>query len=194
MEQWKKRELGMLVRKIRFFLLPTSTSRVRYIYKHNIFMECGKDLFFQPRKLPADPKFIKLHNNVVIAAGVQFVTHDVIYLLLRKRNPELNIQHVDCIEVMDNVFIGLGAIILPGVRIGENTIVAAGSVVTKDIPSNSVVGGNPAKVIGSFDSLVSKRRLETEELRNCGLNGKGLERAQHAWKLFEKKKAEKDIL
>jgi len=52
--------------------------------------------------------------------------------------------------IEDNVFIGTGAIILKGVRIGKNSVVGAGSVVTKDVPDNSIVAGNPAKLIKSL--------------------------------------------
>ena len=55
------------------------------------------------------------------------------------------------------VFIGANSTILYGVRIGPNAIVAAGSVVTKDVPPGSVVGGVPAKVIGSFADVAQKR-------------------------------------
>ncbi|WP_289860646.1 hypothetical protein [uncultured Muribaculum sp.] len=54
--------------------------------------------------------------------------------------------------------IGAGSRILPDVRIGSNVIIAAGSIVTKDIPDNSVAAGIPAKVIGDFDTLVEKRK------------------------------------
>lgn len=58
---------------------------------------------------------------------------------------------------MDNVFIGTGAIIMANVRIAENCIIAAGSIVTKDVLPNTIVAGNPAKEIGKFDNLVKKR-------------------------------------
>lgn len=61
------------------------------------------------------------------------------------------------IEIFDNVFIGAKAIIMGDVKIGPTAIVAAGSVVTKDVPPNSVVGGNPARVISDMDSFVKKR-------------------------------------
>lgn len=185
MEKWKKNEMKMMLRKMWFFCLPTSVHRMRYIYKHQIFDKCGKNLFFQPRKLPADPKFIRFHDNVVVAADVTFINHDVIYIMTRNMNHKANVQHIDCIEVMDNVFIGLGATILPGVTIGPNAVVAAGSVVTKDVPPNSVVGGNPARVIGTFDKLMDKRLEESIVLQSRGINGKGNERAKYAWEKFE---------
>ncbi|MNH37796.1 Galactoside O-acetyltransferase [compost metagenome] len=51
------------------------------------------------------------------------------------------------ITISDNVWIGRGAVILPGVTIGENSVIAAGSIVTRDIPPNVLAGGTPAKVI-----------------------------------------------
>ena len=63
------------------------------------------------------------------------------------------------IKIGDNCFIGMHSIILPGVSVGDNSIVGAGSVVTRDVPPNSVVAGNPAKVIKTVDELIKKRRM-----------------------------------
>lgn len=51
------------------------------------------------------------------------------------------------VKICDNVWIGMGAVILKGVTIGENSVVAAGAIVSKDVPPNSVVAGNPAQVV-----------------------------------------------
>jgi len=184
-EKWKRKEMKLLFRKLFFFCLPSSSQRVKYIYKHQVFRECGTNLFFQPRKLPADPKFIKFHNNVVVAADVTFVNHDVLYILYRNMSNKPALQHIKCTEIKDNVFLGMGAMIMPGVTIGPNAVVAAGSIVTKDVPPNSVVGGNPAKVIGEFDKLFEKRVLESEQLLADGINGKGEERAEYEWRKKE---------
>lgn len=67
-------------------------------------------------------------------------------------------QYIGNIEIFDNCFIGANSTIMYNVKIGPNAIVAAGSVVTKDVPEGSIVGGNPAKIIGSYKDLEKRRR------------------------------------
>lgn len=68
-------------------------------------------------------------------------------------------------------------------KIGPNAIVAAGSVVTKDVPEGSIVGGNPAKIIGSFDDLF-QRRVEESESIDASKNR--LDRVEEEWIKFLK--------
>lgn len=67
---------------------------------------------------------------------------------LRSRGVQYNLD----VHIGNNVWIGAGAVILPGVTIGDNTVIGAGSVVTKDIPSDSVAVGNPCRVLRAIDA------------------------------------------
>ena len=141
------------------FIIPNANTRSKILKKIKYFNEMGNNVFFQPRHIPADPKFIKFHNNIAIASGVTFITHDVLHYVLNRvdEDHEYN-SKLGCIEIMDNVFIGANSIIMPDVRIGSNTIIAAGSIITKDIPDGWVVGGVPAKKIGTFNDIMKKRQ------------------------------------
>jgi acetyltransferase-like isoleucine patch superfamily enzyme len=113
-----------------------------------------------------EPWCITLGNNVHITREVLFVTHDGGTLLFRHLIPDLEMTAP--IMVGDYVYIGVRSIILPGVTIGNNCIIAAGSVVTKNVPDNSVVGGIPAKFIKSTDEYlegIKKRSLKLGHLK-----------------------------
>lgn len=62
------------------------------------------------------------------------------------------------VTIGSNVFIGYGTIILPNVTIGSNVVIGAGSIVNRNIPDNSVAAGNPCKVLGDYDTFVSKNK------------------------------------
>lgn len=102
----------------------------------------------------SEPYLITLGHHVAVAADVRFVTHDGGLRVLRHKYP--TIDRVGRIVVHDNVVLGLGAIILPGVEIGPNAVVGAGAVVTRSVPPNSVVGGVPARILMSFDEYEAK--------------------------------------
>lgn len=138
--------------------------RTAYLKKKSIFAEFGEDCYYCSRKIPEEPYMVKIHNNVVIAADVTFITHDVMNDMLSKKigvNPGkiFSEYHMGTIEIFDNVAIGSNVTILYNTKIGPNAIIAAGSVVTKDVPEGVIVGGNPARVIGSVDKLIEKRKL-----------------------------------
>jgi len=63
---------------------------------------------------------------------------------------------VGIVKIGDNTFVGWGSIILPNVSIGKNCIIGAGSVVSKDIPDNSIVIGNPCKIVSNIDEFIKK--------------------------------------
>ena len=145
--------------KIRLYLIADANKRTKLLIKKKIFNNVGNNLFFQPRLLPDEPKLIKFGNNVTVASNVTFVTHDVIDKVLNNMNYDFHFNY-NCSPIIigDNVFIGCNVTILSNIIIGNNVIVAAGSVVTKDVPNNSIVAGNPAKVVGSFEEYVNNRK------------------------------------
>ncbi|MBR1748194.1 MAG: acyltransferase [Bacilli bacterium] len=154
MKPWTKNQL----RRIRIAMMLNSDARNRYIKKKQIFKSMGENVFFQPRVIPSDPQLIKFHNNIVITSNVTFVTHDVFHMGLNQLGKGEFPYSASCIEIMDNVFIGCNTTILGNVKIGPNVVIGAGSVITKDVEPNSVVVGNPAKKIGTFDEYLSKRK------------------------------------
>lgn len=148
--------------KIRLALM-SNYKRTKFLKKSGIFAEFGKNCYYCSRSIPEEPYLVKIHNNVVIAANVNFITHDVINDMLARKigdvhGTELSEYHMGTIEIFDNVAIGSNVTILYNTKIGPNAIVAAGSVVTKDVPEGAIVGGNPARVIGSVDELIEKRK------------------------------------
>ena len=175
---------SMFVR-LKIALMKSALTRTKYIVNHKIFAETGDNFFFQPRIIPINTEYIKFHNNVAVATNVTFVNHDVSQKIWNYIDPEHPCKkYYGCIEVMDNVFIGCNSVILPDVRIGPNAVVAAGSVVTKDVPPGTVVAGVPAVVIGSFDELHKKR---IEESRLVPENGYT---AEECWRRFNIKREE----
>lgn len=144
-----RQTLGLLFQK-------GAPGRGRYLRDKHIFCEVGENVRFQPRIIPLYPELIKLHNNIMIGAGVRFVTHDAIFTVLNRLGRGHFPEKVGCIEVMDNVFIGSDSTILPNVRIGENVIIGANSTVTKDLEAGGVYAGSPARRVGTFDDYVKR--------------------------------------
>lgn len=124
--------------------------------------------FYGPQSWGTEPWLITLGNNVHMASGCRFVNHDGGTLLFRDRVPDLEITKP--IVVGNNVYIGAETMILPGVHIGNNVVIGARSVVTRDIPDNSVAVGVPARVIKTADEYFEK--IQRESLHLGHLKGK----------------------
>lgn len=101
---------------------------------------------------PAHCWLITIGDNVTIAPRVHILAHDASTCY------ELGHAKIGKVTIGNNVFIGAESIVMPNVTIGDNVIIGAGSVVTKDIPSNSVCVGNPAKKIMSYSEYIDKQK------------------------------------
>lgn len=159
-------------------------------YLKSIFYEVGERVAYQPRVIPLYPELIKLHNNIMIASNVRFVTHDAIHYVLngyekiRGEGYEYP-ECLGCIEIMDNVFVGAYSTILYGVRIGENVIIGSNSLVNRDLAPNGVYAGILARRICGFEEFVQKRREQkfaTIE-KNQHISKEEIE---NAWDLFDR--------
>lgn len=160
-------KMKRMILMLKLSMCNSGIKKSKIVKKAKIFAEYGENNYWFPRILPAESELVTIHNNVHIASDVYFCTHDVMQRMFNNM-PECVIFLPDSagggdqyktgkIEIFDNVFIGAKAIIMYDVKIGPNAIVAAGSVVTKDVLPGTVVGGNPAKVIFSFEEIVKKR-------------------------------------
>lgn len=101
-----------------------------------------------------EPWMITLGSNVHITSNVRFITHDGATLIFRKIKPDLEITKP--IHVGNDVYFGVNSMILPGVSIGNQCVIAAGAIVAHDVPNNSVVAGVPARVIETADAYFKK--------------------------------------
>ncbi|MBT2738386.1 acyltransferase [Bacillus sp. ISL-7] len=107
----------------------------------------------------SEPYLIELGDNVRITQGVKFITHDGgIYVLRNLGLCNPNGAIYGKIKVGSNTFIGNDVIILPGVEIGENCVIGAGSVVSRSIPAYSVAVGTPAKVVRIINEYYEKNK------------------------------------
>lgn len=130
-------------------------------YGKNIFL--GDDVIINMNCTFVDNKPIRIGSRVLIASNVQVYTsaHPVLpqeRLIADRENSETVFfrTYARPVEIKDNVWIGGGCILLAGVTIGENSVIGAGSVVTRSIPANCIAVGNPCKVIRSFDGEVTQ--------------------------------------
>lgn len=141
-----------------------SEGKKREAILKQLLAEVGKECYIEPPLHTNWGKHTHLGNNVYANFNLTLVDDTDIYIgdyvmigpnvtiataghpidpALRKKVAQYNIP----VRIGSNVWIGAGAVILPGVNIGENTVIGAGSIVTKDIPAHVVAVGNPCRVL-----------------------------------------------
>ncbi|MBR4888527.1 MAG: acyltransferase, partial [Clostridia bacterium] len=106
-----------------------------------------------------------------LASNVRILAHDASTAKIWGVRTKVGI-----VKIGNNVFIGADSIVLCNTRIGDNVIIGVGSVVTKDIPSNSVYAGNPAKYVCSFEEYTKKHQKNQETHPIC---------REHSWKEWQ---------
>lgn len=139
------------------------------LYAKRIGVQFGSGCRFlglTPGTFGTEPYLIRLGNNVSVTSGVRFITHDGGVWLMRSKRPEADVFAP--IIVGDNVFVGINSIIMPGVRIGNNCIIGAGAVVTRDIPDDVVAAGVPARPIKTTREYLAS--IEGDILETKGMS------------------------
>jgi len=109
----------------------------------------------------SEPYLISIGRHVTISSRVSFINHDGGTWVFRELPKYRGVIKFGRIVIHDNCFIGTGATIMPGVSIGPNAVVAAESVVTADVPPNTVVGGVPARVLMTVEEYAEKALAQT---------------------------------
>lgn len=141
-----KKFIKKIIYKIRGVLALEQLKERGLKYGSNFQMSC---------ECIIDPSFchlIEIGDNVTLAPRVHILAHDA------STKNFLNYTKIATVIIENNVFVGAGSIILPGVHIGKNCIIGAGSVISKNIPENSVVVGNPCRIISKTEQYLTKEK------------------------------------
>ena len=160
------RELRLATRQLLYKFNKTSPEQVkiRRTLQQDLFAEVGRDVFIEPpffcdygqhirlgdkvffnfNCVVLDVGWVTIGNNVFFGPAVQIYTVNHPLGADERRS---GIEQALPINIADDVWIGGGVIICPGVSIGARSVIAAGSVVTQDVPADVVVAGNPGRVL-----------------------------------------------
>ena len=146
----------------RRFCQPMGDEYAEYLRLHGDFHAIGEHCSILTTTVFTDPEYVSIGNNVHFSSCT-LIGHDGSIAMLN-RAYNLKLDSVGKIDIKDNVFIGYNAIIMPDITINSNAIVAAGAVVTKDVPEGEIVAGVPAKSIGRVEDLAKKLQSRTKVL------------------------------
>lgn len=139
---------------------PSAGEWTAFLKRHGGFHSFGENCFILPESVFTDPEYTSIGNNVWIV-GAWISGHDGSVIMLNRAYGK-KLDAVGPVIIRDDVFIGRGATILPGVTIGPRAIIGAGAVISRDVPPNSVVAGNPAKVIRTLDEHVERMEARSD--------------------------------
>lgn len=140
--------MGKILGLLKELIVRATKSGVEYARYKGV--KIGDNCRIYTRNFGSEPWMISIGDKVTITSGVVVLTHDGSTWLMNDEKGRRYLYRR--VEIGNNVFIGVNSIIMPGVRIEDNVIVAAGSIVTKSVPSGVIIAGNPAKIIGNYEA------------------------------------------
>lgn len=156
------RAIAYLVSRVRAYSDPVGFAR-------RLGVQVGSDRRILCNPMVAfgsEPYLVSIGDHVTVTAGVHFITHDGGVWVFRREDPEIDV--FGRIRIGDNVFIGLGATLMPGVSVGDNCVIGAGAVVTRDIPSDCVAVGVPARPLRSIAEYRDAVEARGVRIRSLG--------------------------
>jgi acetyltransferase-like isoleucine patch superfamily enzyme len=133
---------------------PPGEEWAAWLKLHGGFQAMGEHCSIQRNVVISDPAYVRMGSNVRLS-GCTLFGHDGSVNMLN-RAYGLKLDSVGKIDIQDNVYVGHGAIVLPGVTIGMNSIVAAGAVVNRDVEAFSVYGGVPARRLCGIGEMLDR--------------------------------------
>jgi acetyltransferase-like isoleucine patch superfamily enzyme len=139
---------------------PNGIEWAEMLRKRGDFYAMGKHCSIDAHAQILDRAYIRLGNNVRLSNCSVFGHDGSVNMINRAFG--LHLDSVGKVDILDNVYIGYGAIILPGVTIGPNAIVSAGSVVRSDVAEGDVVAGVPAKRVGRLQMSVEMLKAKNQ--------------------------------
>ena len=152
------KKIERFYKKWKFYRTPDNDFRINYLRERGV--KIGEECLINYVEFTADPYLVQIGNKVAIARNTRFITHDGSTWLFKDKS---KMEYVfGKITIGNNCFIGENCIILPNTQIGDNCIIGAGSVVRGRFPDNSVLYGNPAKVV--MKSSMSEKFLMNSKL------------------------------
>lgn len=175
-----------MLRKVRFEIIDRLLKRINILQESEylpflryfgIFI--GEATYISPDAIIdiTRPSLVSIGNQCYVNSGFKLLTHDFVAGVMRHVYGEF-INSSGRVTIGNNVGTGYNVTILKGVTIGDNVFIAANSLVTKDVPGNSIVAGSPAKVICTLDEYRQKRLMCNEE--------EALDCARSIWERFHR--------
>jgi len=138
---------------------PWGPEWAAWMKRRGVLYAQGERCSIHPNVTFTDPKYVRMGSNVRLS-GCTLFGHDGSVNMINAAYG-MHVDRVGKIDIGDDVFIGHGAIVLPGVTIGSRVLIGAGAVISRDVAPNSVMVGSPARRVSSLDDLAERYRRQS---------------------------------